>query len=413
MNRRLAEAVIATFRDNEKAAICERLRRFRVHDWKRNSYWLDASGLALYFLDRLKTLQVEQVLPPSILAGLEERLADNGQRSKDLFEEFLRINQAFHAAGLRYVNLKGFSLIPDYCREPSLRCQFDLDFLASAGDANRCRGILETLGYAVAGRGENVLEFKSGAASLPAIGELYKPRKQRSVEVHFLASPAGALGLSGDPLERAQEHAVHGTTFPALSDIDSFLSQANHLFRHLQSEWTRISWLLEFKTFIAFRRDQSGFWAEVGNRAAGVTDGPLAVAVSTWLATEAFGQFAPASLTQWSVDAIPAKLRQWMECYGRKILLSDFPGSKLYLLLEEQLRDRGAASQLNWKKVFPLHRPPQITFSSGRGSGVRGIVAQTRYMFFRLRFHLREGIRLLLEAWRWKRIVGASGWNEA
>lgn len=413
MNRQLAEAVIATFREDDVFAH-RQLAGFGIRVWRRSLRWLDATGLALYFLARLKSFGLEDAVPLEVITGLETRLADNKQRAADLFDELLRINRAFQDAGLRYVNLKGFTLVPDYCPDPSLRCQFDLDFLGFSDDAPRCRDILERFGYVMTGHSENVLEFKAGPAQVPSIHDLYKIKPQRSVEVHFVSSGHTAVGFDGGPLARSQSHTWSGAEFPALSDSDMFVAQALHLFRHVKSEWTRISWLLEFKTCVTARRSDAQFWNDVRMRATTVASGILAVGVTTWLATEAFGEFAPRELTNWSMGAIPHPVRLWLECYGTEVLLADFPGTKLYLLLNGELAGEGSrGNNATLRKVFPLHRPPLVTSPAARGIGrkVRAALAQASYVLFRFRFHIAESSRYLLEARRWKRIVGASGWN--
>ena len=413
MNRQLAEAVIATFREDDVYAH-RQLAGFGIRVWRRSFRWLDATGLALYFLDRLKSFGLEDAVPLEVITGLETRLADNKQRAADLFDEFLRINRAFQDAGLRYVNLKGFTLVPDYYPDPSLRCQFDLDFLASSADAPRCRDILERFGYVITGHSENVLEFKAGSSQVPSIHDLYKTKPQRSVEMHFVSSGHTAVEFEGGLLARSQSHTWSGAKFPALADTDMFIAQAHHLFRHVKSEWTRISWLLEFKTYVAARRNDTQFWNDVRMRATTVADGTLAVGVATWLATEAFGEFAPRELTNWSMWAIPNPVRLWLECYGTEVLLADFPGTKLYLLLNGELSREGSlGDKLVLRKVFPLRCPPRVTHSSGRGIGqkVRATLAQGSYVLFRLRFHIAESSRYLLEVLRWKRIVSAPGWN--
>ena len=66
MDRQLAAAVIATFRDADAAQHKERLKRFSARRWQRNFRWLDASGLALYFLQALRTRNIEDAAPADI-----------------------------------------------------------------------------------------------------------------------------------------------------------------------------------------------------------------------------------------------------------------------------------------------------------------------------------------------------------
>jgi hypothetical protein len=267
-----------------------------------------------------------------------------------------------------------------------------------------CQATLERFGYAVTGKHGNVVEFKAGSEQIPSIRELYKCRSQRSVEVHFVPPSRAALTRHDGVLSRQQNRVWNGVTFPTLSDVDMFLAQANHLFRHLRSEWTRISWLLEFRTFVNVRTGDTKFWQDVRNQAATNADGALAVGVAVLLATEVLGDFGPPELLAWSVEAVPRSMRLWLDRYGKTVLRSDFPGTKLYLLLDGEL-----SNGRNVRKLFPLHRPPRITYPEGRRS-VQACLSQIWFALFRLRFHVVEGSRYVIAAQQWKRMMsGQSG----
>lgn len=410
MNRELPEAVIATFRDDDRDVHRKRLDRFAARDWRPCIHWLDTSGLALYFLSRVISLGLEECIPVEVLGQLQQRLTDNRLRTRDLFDEFTLINGRFEEAGLRYVNLKGFSLVPEYCPDPSFRSQLDLDFLMSSSDGPQCCDILGTLGYVAIRPDDRVLEFRAGMEHVPSVRDLYKPKPRRSVEVHFATSlPEKVSAL----LSRSRFHSMNGFEFPVLSESDLFLAHTHHLFKHLKGEWTRISWLLEFRTLVAAQRDNSSFWREVHTLATNIPQSVLGLGVVTWLGKEAFGEFASPDLTEWSVDELPRPIRLWLERYGRTVLLTDFPGTKLYLLLEnERSVGRNSRSKMTRGKLLPLHRPPQVACVAGGsiGSRVRAIADQLRFVLFRLRFHIAESSRYLVEAQRWKRIVnGSSG----
>jgi hypothetical protein len=111
-SRNVVEAVVAAFRDPAETAL-RRLWEIRPHEWKQSYHWLDASGMALYFLDRLESLHLETVLPATTLSRLRGNLADNRERSSAMFAEFASLNRSFQAAGLLYANLKGFTLSPE------------------------------------------------------------------------------------------------------------------------------------------------------------------------------------------------------------------------------------------------------------------------------------------------------------
>ena len=402
MNPRFAEAVIATFREADRGIHVRQLARLSIRDWHRGLRWLDASGLALYFRQRVASSCLEECIPAEILNALDQRLEDNKQRTVGLFREFQAINNAFQKSGAHYVNLKGFTLIPDYCPDPSLRCQFDLDFMISHSELGLCQAILESFGYVVTGRHGNVVELKAGSGRVPSIRDLYKPRSQRSVEVHFVPPSEATPTREDRGLLRRQNRVWNGVTFPALSDADMFLAQANHLLRHLKSEWTRISWLLEFRTFVNARAADTKLWQDVRDQAASNAEGALAVGVATLIATQVFGDIGASELLGWSIAAVPESMRLWLNRYGKTVLQSDFPGTKLYLLLDSELSDGGNVRKTNVGKLFPLHRPPRVTHPDGRVS-VRAILSQIRFTLFRLRFHVVEGSRYVIAAQQWKR----------
>jgi hypothetical protein len=409
MSQRFAEAVIAAFRQADRDTHVRELAGLDARDWRSGWHWLDASGLALYFRRRIAAFCLEEYVPVEILNALDQRLEDNKQRTIQLFSEFAAINQAFQKGGLGYVNLKGFTLIPDYCSDPSLRCQFDLDFMISHSELGLCRATLESFGYAVTGRHGNVVEFKAGSEQIASIRDLYKPRSQRSVEVHLVPPSQAGLTTDDGVLFCQQNRTWNGVTFPALSDVDTFLAQANHLLRHLRSEWTRISWLLEFRTFVNARTADTKFWQDVRDQAATNAQVALAVGVAVLLATEAFGDFGPPELLRWSIEVVPRSMRLWLDSYGKTVLRSDFPGTKLYLLLDGELSDGGNVRKTSSGKLFPLHRPPRITYPERRGS-LRASLSQIWYTLFRLRFHVVEGSRYVIAAQQWKRMMsGQSG----
>jgi hypothetical protein len=404
MNRQLAAAIINTFCDLQWAQHANTLRSFSTHGWKRTFHWLDASGLALYFLHRIGSLNLEDCVPRAVLAGLAQRQADNNERTASLFKEFLRINAAFAAARLRYVNLKGFSLIPDYCPTPSLRYQIDCDFLIERSNADICADILANLGYSLVARTVGVLEFKTEPAGTPHIRDLYKTDSQRSVEVHLCDSTRSNLHPS--LIDRACVVTNKDYSYPVLSAEDMFLSQASHLFRHLCSEWTRISWLLEFRYFVLNRKGDGEFWQQIHARVEGNRQAAVFAGTVLKLAQKAFGTFRVEQLDSWSVERLPPSVALWVDRYGGDVLLSDFPGSKLYLLLERAICG-GEASGLIRRKLFPMRAPgPVDAAASPNGLRRRTMAAAARwhYLFFRLRFHVRANSRYVFELWRWNRL---------
>jgi hypothetical protein len=406
MNRQLSAAVLAIFRNADATELRQRLRRFPAEQWQDNFSWLDASGLALYLLDRLKSLALEDAIPGSILSQLEQRHADNKQRTASLFVEFVRINAAFRAVGLEYVNLKGFTLVPGYCPDLSLRCQMDFDFLIRESEAQQCKNLLRNLGYSLTASTRHVMEFKSHAVSAPHLKDLYKAKPQHSVEVHFCDDSRFELDTS--LLKRSVSFILDGLGYPALAPEDMFLCQVSHIFRHLRSEWTRVSWLLELRHFVTEHFEDAELWSNLRERSERQPGTALAIGVALSTAEKAFGDFAPHEFRALTSGTLPATVALWIDQYCGDVLLARFPGSKLYLILERELDSSREMSRTIRRRLLPMRGPARVTTAHmSLGTRFKAHRFQLWYFLFRLRFHLAQTPRYLFEAWRWKQLSRA------
>jgi hypothetical protein len=410
---RVVEAVISAFNEPTDGLYAQ-LLPISERQWERSFYWLDASGMALYFLDRIESLDILGTLPRSVVKRLQRNLIDNRQRSASMFEEFLELNAAFQQAGIDFCNLKGFTLFPDSCPDPALRCQLDFDFLVDGAHRDACRPILERRGYVLRGYTPSVWEFKTDTTELANIANLYRTRPQRSVEIHFAFDTQAPNHATRDErLDRRQFFHHEGQTLPRLSSVDQFIGQATHLFGHLCGPSTRVAWLLEFMRHISIQFDQQQFWTEVLNRIAGNREAEIAVGVACLLVRDLFEAEIPALLEFGTIDRVPEAVRLWADLYGGRAVLADFPGTKLHLLLREQLH----AGDPRWQQekrsaLLPRRRAPRllaVSRTAGMGQRLRSEIYQLRYDAFRLRFHIVEGILYLAEARRWRRALKQNG----
>lgn len=400
--QQIREAVLLTFCDLTPAA-CQRLEQLNRKEWQRLLPWLDTSGLALYLYDRLLELNQADTLPPDVLARLQRNLADNTARTEGMFAELKALQIAFQSKELSYVVLKGFSLWPHSVSRPELRSQLDLDFLIAEKSVSVARQILESRGYhlrAISGRS---WEFKTNEVPGRSLKSLYKDSSYRSVELHVEDS----VGASESRLDRMGWLCIGGSRLPVLSPADLFLGQGVHCFKHICSDFSRAAHLIEFRRHVLTRYDDTAFWNELRQIAQQNTSAPFALGVITLLITHMMGTFAPDALTNWTVDKLPSRVRLWVELYGRRAALASFPGNKLYLLLHRELVSSGVPAKRSLRHaLLPFSLPPLVVHAQTHETlwmFARRYGAQLRFILFRLRFHVVQGLSYLRESARWRR----------
>jgi Uncharacterised nucleotidyltransferase len=408
MGHQLAEAVVATFRNEEYEPHFERLSSFDYQAWIEIYKWLDASGLALYFLDRIRNLGLEAAIPNRVLRRLEENLADNRRKNAHMFEEFVKINREFQEENISYVNLKGFTLTPDVCLDAALRSQFDLDFLVVPADLMRCEEILRRNCYALTGSSKNVKEYKTEGGPLPSARDLYKAKPQRSIEIHSACSAkSNEIYLDDTRIAQCVSRDWDGSKFPDLSDCHKFLELTHHLFKHLNSEWTRASSILEYRNYIVFHRNDIALWHEVQRHISSDPKSNLAVGVAVLISDRIFDiSPLPPPLVQ-AVIELPKPVRLWVEWYGNVVLFAHFPGTKLYLLLQRALPGNHLEFCRNSSQLLPLRLPHKVTFGAKDEkfiSKIKRMLHEIVHLFIRLRFHVKQGLLYMIEVRRWEKL---------
>ena len=132
-DQRIRESAFLCFSDSHAPAFIHTLS---AKEWKKFLHWLDVSGLALYFLDRLTQIGQRRSLPASVVNRLERNLEENRQRTQGLIEESAKLQRDFQSADISYAVMKGISLCPVSVPRPEFRHQFDLDFLIAESDAS-------------------------------------------------------------------------------------------------------------------------------------------------------------------------------------------------------------------------------------------------------------------------------------
>lgn len=398
-DREVVEAVLSCFRD-ERDVAAARLRNLSERRWNRSIFWIDAAGMSLYLHHELLKLELVDLVPSEITKRWSSNKAQNTARCEALFKEMCAVNARFHADGIRFANVKGFTLMRNGCPDLTLRLQLDLDLDVALADVERAHARLSSMGYRLTGSTETVREYKRGSVELISGDGRYKAPESFSVEMHF--KPSG----EDDALDRRVMHAIAEREFPGYSGVDVFMGQAMHLLSHLLGPTTRLSWLLEFGRNAMQHRGEHQFWADLADRADQVPDANSALAMSAYLSRTILGCVLPEELDRWDESILDAGVLRWVETYGRAAVLADFPGTKLFLILRDELRhgEPGQRAQ-RMRRLFPRRLAPRITTRIAKqptAHTLRNCVLELRFLMFRSRFHVVEGLRYFMHAWMWR-----------
>jgi hypothetical protein len=390
----LQGAILSTFTTATDEEVTERLGRFRSRDWRRLGTWLHASGLALYFLEAIRSRGLFRTLPGEVAEGLQQNQLDNRERTDSLMAEFIRLNTAFRREGLDFINVKGFSLGEDYCANPALRSQFDLDFWCSEDAAVQCKTLMRRLGYALIAASPRTLEFQAGEAAYPKLRDFYRARPQRSAEIH--------LRSSAEMSSVSRENGLLGSfVFRTLSREQTFVLHATHLAKHLRSEWTRASWMLELHRAIRTHDSDPSFWQSVREQSTSDEES-MSIGLAALATAKVFAFSLPPELSEGMVDRLPQGVIRWISQHAERVVTTQFPGSKLYLLLERELtRDKKRFFRRRRSVLLPFCLPGSIAAPTGPRKRIQKLPSQAYYLAFRFAFHVREGLRLLRAERNW------------
>jgi Uncharacterised nucleotidyltransferase len=403
----LKDAIVACF-TMEGADARGALSSFNEADWLSVMWWLDISGMAIYFLDRARQTGVDAILPRDLEANLAQRLNRNRIRMEALLRESRTLAAWFEGVGVPYVLLKGFTLWPDSVPDPALRCQTDLDFLVEGRRAKLAIHFINRLGYRLYAKSGNTLEYRAGAPNIPDMNNLYSAHTQRALELHLVPENAQESRL----LMRRNHREFEGMRICSLSPADILVQQALHLLKHLCGEHTRLSWVLEFRRHVAARSNDRDFWRRAEFCAAESANGDLAMGTALWVAEELFGKTGLDLPSQWSTDALPGRVKLWLERYVRRLLLSDTTGNKLYALLRKEVpcapQEARRTRDILLPRVLPRPileaRPNETLADRWTRYGI-----ELDYFLLRLKFHFQESLRYAIESSRWSRAAARVG----
>lgn len=201
-------------------------------------------------------------------------------------------------------------------------------------------------------------------------------------------------------------------SIPVLAPVDLFLGQGLHVYKHLCGQFTRTAHLVEFRRHIIARRYDLSFWRDLRALAESNPRGSVGLGVVTLLITRLMGDFAPLSLTCWTVDRLAPAVRLWVETFAHDAIFTGSPGTKLHLLLQEALASTSSPRTRTLRKAILPAKAPRVFTSTLPNDNLfnrlRRQWNQFRFNLIRTRFHIREGLRYLRARRRWRNALARS-----
>lgn len=382
MSRSGAEKVVQFLAFSNSGSGTDVLKTINSRQWKHTSQWLNDSGLAFYFLQKLETQSATGAIPEALLCRLAADFAANQERMADLADRMKHINEQFQNAGIRFAVLKGFSLVPEYCPDISLRHQGDLDYLLDEQSLETARRVLADMGYLSkpARSVKESLFFMPGTIHRSRGSEQYSSRAPHAVELHLDIWDGEVLRLPSVEClftaKRVVNHEIKGIRFPALDDADAFLIQVLHAMSHVFSHWIKVGSLFEIAFFLNQRARDASLWDEIEQRVGGNAVLRELVALVSKSAAKLFGAPLPELVQTWGVQLRPGA-RVWIDRYCCKWALGELPvheirflaTSKLSVFLHQQYRGEpvqmvdGSPAPSAWRPswiVYALRKNPSL-----------------------------------------------------
>jgi hypothetical protein len=336
-------------------------------------------------------------------------------RVQAMTEELKSLNEIFNSGSIENLLLKGFSLFPDYCADPTLRTQYDYDFLIRSDSVSRAGALFQAAGYRRKNSAsEHPIVYRrperDGDLPLDFVG-YYSPQLGRSIEIHYRlwesAEDRIEIDLTNDLFENAVRRRLYEIEYMGLGDEDALVFQVLHAFRHILRNWCRLSVFLEIAYFLNRRSSDSSFWTRFAHRINQLRWVPEATMVVFTLAELLFGAPIPGEIKKQLTGARYPVLALWSERYGKRSALANFRNDKYSLFLyREFVEDSVAWAGIRRRRLFPIQRPhrlPPAVFQRRYSRLIRSWM-NGWYALRRVNFHAVSLFRYVLEYPQWMRL---------
>ena len=216
-------------------------------DWARVERVTARHRVAGFVRDGLKQAGI------AVPADNNDRIAEAAKRAAhlalDMARESLRLQQAFDAADVPALFVKGSSLAMLAFGQLGIKQSWDIDLVTTPEQGRRARALLEQSGYVLSGPALSAEQFDR-LVEWGKEAEFHHPVSGLWVELHWRLIDNASLLADVAPFEAVQAIPLAGATLRTLNDDALFAYLCVHGTMHA---WARLKWLADVAAFLAKR----------------------------------------------------------------------------------------------------------------------------------------------------------------
>jgi MFS family permease len=393
------------------------LCRLTDAEWRQLIDFCHRTQLAIPF-----ALRWRDRLPAWVANRFNQDIVNNAERWARTKLVYRQASDAFEAAGLEFVTLKGFTHAPGFVADPRHRAQGDFDLLFPRDQVQSALDVAVGLDYEpLDGMDRHPVDH------LPTLirktgwewrGDYFDPEMPLSLELHFRLWDAGTEGFAVPGVEdfwgRRQRRTIEDLEFTSLAAVDLPGYASAHALRHLLRGDSRPSHIYEIAYFLEHNSLGHNSDAEFWRIWRDSHDQPLrqVQAICFDIARLWFGCRLPA-VAQEEIEQLPEPVRAWLAAYAHAPVVNLFHPTKDELWLHLSLLDPGYSRlRVLRRRLMPLQLPGPVDAvhlpDGAIGWQVR-LRRACRYLLFmtsRIWHHARTFVPTLWSgtAWAWRRL---------
>jgi hypothetical protein len=375
-----------------------------LSDAERSQFlrWCDVRQLSL-----LLPNVAGATLPGWLHETVLQRAARYEVRFKRLKCQLFEIVQAFDAAQLEFVMLKGLSHAPALSPDARLRAQGDIDLWLPGPSVYEARDLLRSLGYVpLLNSGSRHLAPMARASGWEWQGDLFDPEMPVSIELHYELWSEQAEYIAVPALEqfwaRKQLRDFDGYKIHVLCEEDLLAFASLHLLLHLLHGELPLQRAWEIARFLDTHVGDDSFWKSWRSSHA-----PALRQLETTAFCLVAKWFSCSSREELEADrqTLPAGVKLWLQKFALAPLTREWTPNKMETWLHLAfIRKRKDMARVVFRRLIPTALPlfaEGVAVPSSPLARLRKSCRQIRWLTPRLVHHLVTFFPTVLDGLRW------------